>query len=285
MAVSRRRIEVGALVKMIGEKFRKVEENPPMKADSYLRTSAFADLCPREEVLCSKLGTVRRREYDADIMLTFAHGRGLHNILQNEVLPTIGVLLGKWSCQHCGQHYEGAAEGPIEKQVILRPLQCLKCEKSEFLFHELFFEDKALNIGGHPDGFLKIPERPDLGILEAKSISPRGAYEIKGTPKMSHALQAMIYMWLSGLKWAKILYWNKGLFGRNALTEHFLEYDEDTVEGIKETIFGMRNGILTGDLPERICETKHCERAQECSSAEVCFKLEGKIPDGYQPTT
>jgi hypothetical protein len=157
----------------------------------------------------------------------------------------------------------------------------VKCENknTEFLYHELFFENKDYLIGGHPDGFLKVAERPDLGLLEAKSISQTGAYEIRNTPKMDHVIQAQLYLWLTGLRWAKIFYWNKGVFGRSALTEHYLEYDNDTVLGIQETIRGIRDGITTGNLPERICETQHCERAIECSSAEVCFKFEDRIVD------
>jgi hypothetical protein len=276
---------VGALVKMIGEKFRKEELIQPMKTDGFLRPSGFSMLCPREEVLCARLNTVRKQEFDADTMLTFAHGRALHNILQNEVLPAIGVLLGKWSCQECGQLHEGAKDGPLIQQIIFRPEVCSSCgKKSDFLYHELFFKNDSFNIGGHPDGFLKISDRPDLGLLEAKSISPSGAYEIKGTPKMDHVIQAQIYMWLTALRWAKIFYWNKGVFGRNALTEHYIEYDEDTVTSIKDTIRGIREGIKTGLLPERICETKHCERAIECSSAEACFKLEETVPDATKPT-
>lgn len=255
-----------------------------MKPDSFLRPSAFSMLCPREEVICGRIERTRRNEVDADTMLTFAHGRALHNILQNEVLPAIGVLLGKWSCQRCGHFHEGSAEGPLLDQIILRPDKCSKCGKeNEFLYHEMFFKNEEFNIGGHPDGFLKIQERSDIGLLEAKSISPNGAFEIKGTPKMDHVIQAQIYMWLTGLKWAKVFYWNKGMFGRNAITEHFIEYDHDTVSGIQETIKEIREGLVSGKLPDRICETQHCTRALECSSAEACFDLKEEVPHGYKP--
>lgn len=247
------------------------EEVPPLKADDIVRVSAFSGLCPRAEVICGLHNIVRRNEVNADLNLIFAAGHGLHHILQNRILTMVDVLYGQWSCLGCAKIYGDYKD--IPKLIVTKPKTCTACGGKDFHYREGHFEDHKLKLSGHPDGFIKLPTRPDFGILEFKTISPRGAWEIKNCPKMDHVVQAQIYLWLTGLQWSLIVYWDKGTVGLNGLVEHFVERDEDTLANVQEELTKIRVGIREGKLPERICEGPACPRAKTCSVSKQCFEV------------
>jgi len=141
------------------------------------------------------------------------------------------------------------------------------------LYIEQHVKDKKYRLMGHPDGFLRMEGFPGLGVLEVKSISSRGAWEVRGCPKLDHVTQAQCYMWMTGCRWGKVLYWDKGSNGISALIEHTVEYDEDHVEAIQNMVRDIWTGVENPDtkLPERICASPECNRAELCSSVEECF--------------
>lgn len=255
----------------------------PLTAESYLRMSSIADMCPREEVICSAKDLARKVKFNADTLLTFNHGHGIHHALQQLVLPDIGVLMGKWRCETCKKIYGGKEEGkPLHDTVVARPRECDNCDGEvfdekvgvsyQFAYQEMYFLDEEHRIGGHCDGFLRIPGLPGIGVFEGKSISSRGAWEIRHVPKFNHVVQTQGYMWLTGCRWAFILYWDKGTYGLKALTEHFVERDHEAVSILKDTCKSIWDGVNKGTLPERICQSKDCERAKECVVVEPCFE-------------
>lgn len=255
----------------------------PMTAESKIRASGIYSMCPREEVLASLLNHPRGQKVDAALSLIFAHGNALHHQLQNDILPRIGVLVGQWRCNWCMKKHGGWKKGiPPERTLIHRPKACRRCKKSDFTYNELHFEDPNLRISGHPDGFLQIPGLPGIGILEGKSIGARGGIEIKKAPNIAHVYQAQVYMDLTGLRWAKILYWQKAESGLNALVEHLVEYDEETVKAIREMVQSIWIGLKTGDLPDRICANSTCARAKECSLVGPCFDSDKRLK--HDPT-
>jgi hypothetical protein len=182
------------------------------------------------------------------------------------MLPQAGILLGKWNCRFCGATY-GCTQVPVK-----RPTKCAKCDADKFEFEEFWFGDESYKIGGHPDGLIQLPAQPGLGILEIKSIGTWKASAVKNSPDMGHAIQLQCYLWLAGLDWGRILYWDKGANGMKALIEHHVDRDLDVIDRVKSTIREIRSGIRTSSLPNRICETKTCERAQECPLVEKCFE-------------
>jgi hypothetical protein len=237
-------------------------------------------LCAREEVICTTQQVTRKETLGSDLLLIFLHGTSLHWGLQNYALPELGVLYGQWKCLACGTAAGGAEPGfPIAEKVILRPDKCSKCGNVSkgrgdlaFQYVEASFVNDEFGLTGHPDGFLVLPGKPGMGILEAKSIGGRGAWEVKSAPHYGHVVQAQAYMWLSGLKWAVILYWAKAEQGvEQSLMEHFIDYDEETVANIKGILKSIPNGVRSGLLPERICAIPTCTRANKCSVAKKCF--------------
>ena len=266
------------IIHSISENFNSNRVHPPMQAGDYIRISSFAGLCPREEVLRSNLGVSRDDEVEPDLNLIFAHGSGLHYTLQNNVLPVLKVLFGRWTCLECATSYGGSAadltpDTKLDDIIVARPYKCPKCESHEFLYRELSYVSTQYHLTGHPDGFLRLPQYEGTGILEAKSISTRGAYEVKNCPKMEHVIQAQLYLWMTGLTWAQILYWDKGTNGMSGLIEHHVERDDELLENALNTVTAIWDGIASKELPERVCQNAECPRAEKCSVKKQCFSL------------
>ena len=142
---------------------------------------------------------------------------------------------------------------------------------------EVEFFDHNIRLKGHTDGFLALPGFSKMGVLEAKSIKP--GWTIKNVPKLEHAIQLHEYFLLTGLEWGVILYWIKGENGLDAFVEHFVERDEDTIARIKANVRGIRSGIMGGPLPDRVCASADCPRAQSCVVSDPCFAVAEETGD------
>ena len=254
-----------------------------LASESWMRGSKFPEICPREEVLVSVAKLTRKREINPDFYLTLEIGKALHHQLQNSILPGAGVLMGEWECCRCGAHYGiMKRDKPIEQYAVKRPDQCSRCEQTDagFRFHEYSFRNEEYRIEGHPDGVLCIPGMNGLGLLEAKSISAKGAWEIRNVPKMDHVIQSHIYMWFTGLTWTKIVYWDKATFGMSALVEHTVERDEETIDRIKGTLLTLWKGIESGVAPAtRVCANAEAPRAKDCVVCQPCFESPAEEPN------
>ena len=262
--------------------YKEERKTPPLKweDDSFVRASGFADMCPRAAVIASLNDIITTDKTNSELLLIFAHGTALHWILQNNVMPKIGILLGEWICLSCGKLY-GKPEGtkPLLDTIVKQPEKCttVGCKSVEFYYKELHFKDNEYRIAGHPDGFLEIQGMPGLGIFEAKSCSGLSSMKVQKNPYMSHIAQVNIYFLLTGLKWAKILYWNKEENGINAFTEHTIYRDEEMIDLIKEQLTKLWQGIKTKTVPEReICDAIDCSRAKLCNVKDICFNVPSK---------
>ena len=111
-----------------------------------------------------------------------------------------------------------------------------------------------------------------MGIFEAKSVGPKAAWEVRQTPNMGHVIQVQAYFWLTGLTWGKILYWEKGGHGMQALFEHTVERDEEAINSIKSVIRSIWDGVAFGKLPKGPCTTIDCPRATKCELKNACFE-------------
>jgi hypothetical protein len=264
----------GSLKKLIRLRLGREEKVPYLDEKGYLRVSALADLCPREEVLASTLKFVRMRTIDADLGMIFAYGTALHWILQNKVVGDTGAFYGVWHCVVCAAQYGAPAPNlQAAQSLVRRPKACI-CGCEDFHFREQKFVNEEYRIGGHPDGFLVLQGMPGLGIAEFKSVGPRSAWEVRSTPNLGHVIQVQTYLWLTGLQWGKILYWEKGGHGMSALFEHTVDRDEGTIESIQRTIRSIWNGVQSEILPDRVCTSSDCPRASKCQLKNACFEEE-----------
>jgi len=272
----------GDLRALIRKAIPERRDKPPLTHDMWIRVSGLAMMCAREEILCVRYGIVREDAVDADLMMIFEHGNGLHWDLQNRILPLTKTLYGRWLCGSCGAYlggkdeWDGADMEGFESSQILRPKVCPECKtgltSDNSLYQEQWVKEPEYRIAGHPDGFIRLSGMPGLGLLEVKSISPRGAYEVRNCAKLDHVAQIQCYMWMTDCRWGKVLYWDKGTVGMRGLIEHTIEYDDDHVEAIQNLIRAIWTGVEGGKLPDRICASPDCKRAEVCSVARQCFR-------------
>lgn len=285
-----------ALKPLIKAILRENRDKEPLTPEAWIRISGLSYMCAREEVLCAREGLTREDPVDHDLGLIFEHGNALHWVLQNRILPATETLHGRWLCGNCGAHHGGkptwevpdeddteAFEAFVEefqKAQVPRPEKCSACgvelTSDNSLYEEQHLRMEKYLLDGHPDGFLSLPGLPGLGILEVKSISSYGAREVRNCAKLDHVVQDMSYMWLSGCKWGMIVYWDKGTNGMRGLIFHLVEYDEDQVGAIRNLVRDIRKGVADpkSKLPERICGSSGCKRANLCAVAETCFEVE-----------
>jgi hypothetical protein len=96
-----------------------------------------------------------------------------------------------------------------------------------------------------------------------------------GKPKVEHVLQAQAYMWLSGIEYARIVYFRKKFdVLPEVLSEHVIERDEATIDRIKalllDTIDALDGKRTAFDrLPE--CASSQSSRAKYCDMFRPCF--------------
>lgn len=263
----------GSLKRLMEQRLGDYEPVKPLGADDWIRVSAFAEICPRQEVICTTKSIVREKDISPDLELIFAHGHSLHWGLQNKILPRLGCLIGVWMCESCGTSFGSYQPGvPVEQTMVRQPDAC-SCGHKEFIYKEVTLVNERFRISGHPDGVLVLPGQSSPGLFEAKSVGARNAWQIKSAPMLGHVVQVQLYMWMLGLKWAKILYWDKAGNGLDCITEHHVEYSDDMVATAHSEIEKMRAGLRTGSLPERICATETCTKAKECPVIRECFDM------------
>lgn len=264
-------VSQASIKKILRDRYREERAHPWLDDKSYLRVSSLSGMCPREEVICAQNLVSRTKVVEAELSMTFTHGHALHWGLQNKVLADTGLLYGVWKCVDCAKQYgKHTPNIMMDQELVRRPEKC-DCGSLDFFYREQHFVNDQYRLGGHPDGFLVLPGMPGIGIFEGKSIGAHNVWKVKYTPDMGHVVQTQAYMWLTGLQWAKILYWNKGGQGLSALVEHTVERDEEAIAAIKNMITSIWDGLASGLLPERICAASSCERAHECSVRELCF--------------
>lgn len=163
-------------------------------------------------------------------------------------LERSGALMGVWECRHA--HVDGHPEvskfGENEKLGILRPEKCT-CGRSDFIYREVGFLDEETMWGGHVDAIIDTVKfrqyqlsmlrngkaQKEEGIdtqniedrylvVDFKSMNPR-QFEKLERPLSDHITQIQIYLYLSGLRYGKFIYEDKGL---QAAKEYLVVRDE-----------------------------------------------------------
>jgi hypothetical protein len=270
------------LVSLIQAGLKQKREADPPKPDDWIRVSSLSTLCARAEVLAGTMGVKRDNSLEFYQQLTFDMGKGVHWTVQNNVLPKLNVLVGEWQCADCGHVYGGPGKYVLRPDSCTwntgNPLSCGKnpptsrqADESSLTYVEQFFQNEEYRVQGHPDGFLRMAGMKSDGVLEAKSISDRRFKDVKDVPDFGHVIQLQAYLWLTGLDWGLLLYWNKGAW-KDPLVQHVVERDEDSIDGVKRLVTSIREGLKGGAVPDRICSSRDCKRAEECVMRDPCFE-------------
>ena len=289
----RSREEEVKAVDLAAKALRERRSIPPMSEDSWIRVSSVGGMCAREEVLCAKHNVTREDIFDGYVGINFQIGNAIHWMMQNKVLAPTGKIIGSWRCTYCGETY-----GSRSSKLVPRPESCLRCgaiagdaprldnrpvdgvQSNAFLYVEEWLGDSEYKIGGSPDGQLVFGDASeysldDIVMLEFKSANDRNFFKYKNAPDFMHAIQTQVYLWLTGYKRAKIIYFNKNCSpaDQTPFHEHDFDYDPEVIERVKGMIVQIREGVAGGSVPSRtVCEMRSCFRAGKCQVADICFK-------------
>jgi hypothetical protein len=283
------------LAELIKDSYKDARKLMPLEADQWIRVSSLGMVCPREEVLCAMHSVIRNDIVDGDSGVNFEQGHAVHWMFQSRILAKAGVMIGAWRCTYCGTQYGSRSEG-----YIPRPARCVRCgavaeepgrangrpddsvNGNAFVYVEEWIGNAKYKIGGSPDGYMMAEYRPDynnedLTLLEFKSANERNFIKYKDAPDFVHVIQAQLYMWLTGCRKAKAVYFNKNERGMAGVAEHDFNYDPECIDRVIEAVQEIRTGIVNSEPPPRVvCMSADCPRAMRCHVQELCFNGETK---------
>jgi len=265
-------------------------DSSPPRATGY-HASAMFDFCPRETALVHRHFKVvpGKEEFSSTTLFTFKRGSVTHGILQNGVLAKMGVLVGWW----CKLNTEERVEGVCPQ------------DGGVWEYEEPSFR---VSIDGTPDGpqwdlvgacdGILVLDGQTVG-LEAKSCKtsiyrglPKAFEDMRlirdwyaaggGSSKWhdkyarGHTFQLQIYLNALGIEDGVVLYLPKEPTQDDPpLLEFAVKRDPGVMDVAKKKIRlvaeAENGGDWRGPVPEGICRTPGCLRAQKCPVVNQCF--------------
>lgn len=261
---------------------RKAREVPPMKPGDCYRASRLGSLCIREEVLASKYEIIRVVDFHPMLHITLDIGDVFHDLYRNEYFGPMQEWAGAWECKVCGwdTDVEKLSEAPVMENGVLRfngklakkPHKCPSCDSEFVVFKEWELSDGLICLNGHPDGWC-LRQGRDRVLVDLKSHTKTG-FSSRHTFVHGHDLQLLAYAHMTGDKNCQVWYLNKSPWGDSLdfVREVGVEFSQEKfVSFIKRPLLALQDSLAGGKIPERICITKTCSRANECQLFDVCF--------------
>lgn len=232
----------------------------PPKEDTIYRISKLPMVCARQEVLRAIHRVPHIEKIRAKQRRTFDFGHTFHRLAQEDWFGKWGWLVGTWKCK-CGFFYHG----------VPRPERCYQCNGDAFHYIERDLYSEQYGVSGHPDGLIvKNGVKKILELKTANSYYYKQITEVHKRAIEAHVDQANLYMWLTGIKKAVIIYIDKD---SSNWAQFPREYSEAITEKYVDKLHSIRHGIKTGSLPGRVCENSECSRARSCPVRKQCFGL------------
>ena len=216
------------------------------------------DWCHRYSYYLLTGGEAKRDKPNLRLQNIFDEGHYIHAKWQSR-FQEMGVLYGKFRCQHCGTSV-----------TELSPMWCRNCEDKRMEYKEVTLVDETLRIAGHTDGWIQ--GIGDDCLIEIKSIgagtlrfeAPELLADAGGDitkafngirrPFRSHLLQGQMYLELAhrmfGNKAPKeivFLYENKA---DQATTEFTVKADYEIVERIFFSAEKLMKAIAESKMPD-----------------------------------
>lgn len=233
--------------------------DPPKDTDVY-RVSGLAKFCPREEALRNKFNIPKKESIDSRLQRVFDIGTAFHSLVQNNWLKQWGILWGNWKCPSCRKEFTSCSIKSV----------CPSCGSNEIQYVELDLKNDEHGITGHCDGILVFNDKKYL--LELKTCSSK-QFELitrmRNKPLDAHVVQVQMYMYLTGVRSAIVLYFEKD---ESQVHQFEIHYDNSVVNTVLGYVAQARSGIKTGILPMReLCKEASCARAKACSVRKYCF--------------
>lgn len=257
----------------------------PMNHRSWIRGSAAAELCPREEIFAARHNQNRPREIGAAGHMYMGLGADWHKWVQKIAAK---ILVGTWMCK-ARPHRLAKACGyrtDVDRhpRIPFPDFSCPVCGAKKWVYVERTYRNKKLRLRGHPDGFRRITSDPnDDEILEFKT-QQQWSWMSREEPWAHYMRQVQVYMLLTGLRRARIVLMNKAGSGEKPkgwFKEFTYGRDEHEIANIEKSIIELRAGLKNNSLTNRICVSRKCDRAKECPMVKRCFATEEGVINVY----
>lgn len=221
--------------------------------EDYIHASDLYGLCSRKAVLVKEPDVdLAPRVIAPALRITFDIGRAVESLLRLKYLGPMGVLYGDWRCVVC----QALATGKM-------PKQCAGCGRKRFDYVERTVRNEEYKVVGNLDG-MELHPAYGLGVLELKTIDGQ-LFKLLKQPQAEHIFRTHVYMWLSGLKWARILYVSKAMEKVSPLKEYFLSYDPKVVAPVIAKLKERADG------GKKCCESSTDPRAIKCPVRGGCW--------------
>ena len=249
-------------------------------------TSELYEFCPREYALLDLTNkTKKSKTYTVGNTVTWHYGRALEQALQEKWLEDYAV--GNWECTACGDWQYLARKSELPEKGVTH--------NHAWKYREVRVMGETSGVSGGLDLLLDLGQ-PKLSVVEVKSMI-KDDFKMLKAPLSEHRLRTTLYLELiaddPNLKdqvesdSATVLYVSKsfGLKGDDGKMSPFKEFKVYANHGQVEKYLTMGHAI-TGfrakqhGLPNGICHTQLCGRAQSCSMIKECFS--GQFPVEHQ---
>lgn len=219
-----------------------------------LHLSSLYELCTRQRVLAVERGTPIRDVLRAPLRVRFDVGNAVHDLMREEYLGPMGGLYGDWR-HGCG----ATAMGRL-------PLRCASCGGGGgwcYLEREIEKTIAGVTVVGHLDGMIE-SDAFGIGTLQIKSMES-AVFRHKRLPLPAHVWTEKAYLWLTGLRWGRILYVSTGLEEKTAVRDYVVRYDVRVAAQIERILAEIAAG------GQRACRGPGDARALACPVRWECF--------------
>lgn len=223
-------------------------EGSDSRVDHNIHVSNLIEFCPREFALCDQRGfnfNPGKKIYPG-LALTFKIGHAIHRIIQ-DALKHSGMMV-------------------LDEVNLALPV-------GKFM------------ITGTNDGLIKLVGKKRLRIVEIKSISAE-EYKDLMEAKINHECQLSLYLWKAKKlsihaihpDYGFIIYVCKG-HRVDPIKIFPVARNDRFLEGVEKKVESLKTFSETGELPARVCTTRHAMMAKRCSCKTWCFETlsEGDI--------
>lgn len=219
----------------------------------------------------------------------FQNGHYMHDRYKNYLEKT-NSLKGRWKCKNHIVHLDKPRIfGNDSKIGCLKPKIC-ECGSTEFEYLELSVYDGETLWGGHIDavvnlellshffGYIDIDHDHEDMIIDFKTMN---SFQFKKLEEAltKHVIQISIYMYITGIKCAKLIYENKD---SQDIKEFLVKFDQSLMEVEVARAIDLKNLVQSATidnwvLPERAYADNDNYECGYCKYKADCWSKTGSI--------
>lgn len=252
---------------------------PPMKFDDWLPTSRVPTLCPRAQVMASRMNLELTDTWDPQARWRADCGSALHHVFQELWLGPLKLLLGGWQCPRCA-HKHGVDENgdAWPSTSIFCPDKCSKCERpwkrqDPFRFIEPHARDNPLKVRGRIDGLLRLPgyypEIVDLKTTRFVGSEPK-PWSVYRAPRQNDVKQLHWYLDSAQCSRGRIIYMDPSAkLIEDSMVEHKISFNPSMMHREKEKVRVLREALEDEGRPVPDCPYDRKFPYGDCACVEV----------------